>query len=112
MEESVMIMNTVAKMGISLMIASAEYRGSISYCREVRPGASSSDSSIACGGVFGPTTTTIGDFVLWNNASGTLVADGGAPGVGVRDPGINQPGAIGNTGPANRGGPVNRPGRF
>ncbi|NJD25318.1 MAG: hypothetical protein FIB06_07910 [Betaproteobacteria bacterium] len=36
----------------------------------------------------------------------------GAPGVGARDPGINQPGAIGNTGPANRGGPVNRPGRF
>lgn len=36
----------------------------------------------------------------------------GAPGVGVRDPGINQPGAIGNKGPANRGGPVNRPGRL
>jgi hypothetical protein len=26
----------------------------------------------------------------------------GAPGVGVYDPGINQPGAIGNTGPARR----------
>jgi len=26
----------------------------------------------------------------------------GAPGVGARDPGINQPGAIGNTGPARR----------
>jgi hypothetical protein len=27
---------------------------------------------------------------------------GGAPGVGAWDPGINQPGAIGNTGPARR----------
>lgn len=26
----------------------------------------------------------------------------GAPGVGVRDPGLNQPGAMGNTGPARR----------
>jgi hypothetical protein len=26
----------------------------------------------------------------------------GAPGAGVRDPGINQPGAVGNTGPARR----------
>jgi hypothetical protein len=35
----------------------------------------------------------------------------GAPGAGVVDPGINQPGAAGNVGsPANRGGPVNRPG--
>jgi hypothetical protein len=38
-------------------------------------------------------------------------ADVGAPGVGVRDPGINQPGAAGNVGvPGNRGGPVNRVG--
>lgn len=35
----------------------------------------------------------------------------GAPGVGARDPGINQPGAIGNTSSANRGGSVNRVGR-
>lgn len=36
----------------------------------------------------------------------------GAPGVGVVDPGINQPGAAGNVGvPGNRGGPVNRVGR-
>jgi hypothetical protein len=26
----------------------------------------------------------------------------GAPGAGVRDPGFNQPGAVGNTGPARR----------
>lgn len=36
----------------------------------------------------------------------------GAPGVGVVDPGINQPGAAGNVGvPGNRGGPVNHVGR-
>ena len=35
----------------------------------------------------------------------------GTPGAGVVDPGINQPGAVGNVGgPANLGGPVNRPG--
>lgn len=35
----------------------------------------------------------------------------GAPGTGVVDPGINQPGAAGNVGvPGNRGGPVNRVG--
>ena len=42
---------------------------------------------------------------------GVRRADVGAPGVGVVDPGINQPGAAGNVGvPGNRGGPVNRVG--
>jgi hypothetical protein len=45
-------------------------------------------------------------------APGVGVAPGvGAPGAGVVDPGINQPGAAGNVGvPGNRGGPVNRVG--
>ena len=75
-------------------------------------------------GVGAPGVGAVDPGINQPGAAGNVGRPGvGAPGVGAVDPGINQPGAAGNVGgpgvgapgvgaePANRGGPVNRPGR-
>jgi len=97
-------------------IVAAPSANAVVYCKSVGVPKGCVTRPVAAPGVGGgaPGVGVVDPGINQPGAAGNVGvprAGVGAPGAGVVDPGINQPGAAGNVGTtANRGGPVNRVG--